>query len=462
MAKPILPSGKHHRAFKGQAYPNSYQAQYLLRCIGCSRYVYNALLHLMQYSYHWHQGNQEALLALKVRPDLQSLYWLMQLQTYKDEYATQPMTVGPNQSFLSYIVSCLKSHEDKAWLSEVPRSCLTYSVEALVKAFQSFYRLVKLKKHIGPNGLIGFPRYKSRHSKLAVRIQASDIRMCSYGSNAKHHEIRLPHCQGLFLPPGQIKIKGLRKLQGRLLSVAFTLTQAQDWSVSVLTETDLQVRPTGYGVIGIDLSAQRSEVGYCQDSSQAFSLSQIEQLPKSISVLESRIQHLQRLLARKTKGSYRWRTLKLRIAKAHRRLKAVYEGYYHRLTNWLIQTYDSIIIEDLDAKGMLSKSHSSLAKLVQDSRFSLFRSMLLYKLQQTEKGILGIADRYYPSSQICSSCGAKSSTKLPLHVRSWTCEVCQAQHHRDFNAAHNLYKLKQHLESTPPDTHLVLLEPYQV
>ena len=462
MAKTKLPPGHQYKAFKGQAYPNQVQYQYLMRCIGCSRYIYNALLHLMEYRYHWQQGDQAALAKLKVRPDLQGLYGLVQLKEYKDEYAKESYNTGPNKAFLSYLVSCLKSHEDKPWLHEAPRDALTYAVDGLVAAFTAFYELVKQKKHIGPDGLIGFPNYKSRHGKLSFRMPAKETRLYQSSGETKLHKLKLPQCKVLTEEFGDLRIKGLRKLQGRYLSVAIRLTKAGDWMVSVLTDIKKQVRPLGFGSVGIDLSAQRQEVGYCYDGYNHFKLSQLEPLPPAILPLEARIKHLQQSLARKTKGSYRWKDLKIRIAKANRRLKALYEGYYHRMTNWLVSRYDSMIIEDLDAKGMLQKVHSGLAKLIQDSRFRMFRDLLLYKLLETESGLLGIADRYYPSSQLCSHCGIKPKAKMPLHVREWTCEACGTVHHRDFNAASNLYALHDQLALIEPGKREMWLLPYSI
>lgn len=460
--KPNLPPGKQHRAFRGQAYPTAIQREVLQGWFGSSRYVYNALLHLMQYSYLSHQGNWEAIAKLRPRPDLECLYDLMAQDEVYDEYLQRSYKVSANKGFFSYLVSCLKSHPDKAWLHQVPRDVLTYSAEGLYKAFQSFYRLVKLRHHIGPQGLIGFPQYKSRRSRQSIRMQGFNTEVVSYGTRRKRHDVWLPQSRGLLVAPGYLKVKGLRKLQGRQLSVAISLNSAGEYNVSVLTEVEPRVRLSGIGTIGIDLSAQQAEVGYCQDDTKAFSLCQVEELPKAIPTLEARIQHLQQLLARKTKGSERWRATKLRLAKAHLKLQRIYEGYYHRLSHWLIQTYDTIVIEDLDVKGMLQKGHSSLSKLVQDSRFSLFRQLLSYKASQSQHTVLGIADRYYPSTQLCSSCGGQAATRLPLHIKSWTCETCGAQHHRDYNAARNLYQLREQLVAIPAESHIVLLEPYRL
>ena len=48
-----------------------------------------------------------------------------------------------------------------------------------------------------------------------------------------------------------------------------------------------------------------------------------------------------------------------------------------------------------------------------------------------------IADRWYPSSRLCSTCGHKNE-KLTLQDRMWTCTRCGITHDRDMNAALNL------------------------
>ena len=47
------------------------------------------------------------------------------------------------------------------------------------------------------------------------------------------------------------------------------------------------------------------------------------------------------------------------------------------------------------------------------------------------------ADRYFPSSKLCSKCGWKNEN-LALDVRKWTCPNCGTSHIRDVNAAINL------------------------
>ena len=68
--------------------------------------------------------------------------------------------------------------------------------------------------------------------------------------------------------------------------------------------------------------------------------------------------------------------------------------------------------------------------------FFEFRRQLGYKAAQ-RGGMVVVADRWYPSSKMCSGCGHKLEA-LPLTVRAWTCPVCGSIHDRDVNAAINL------------------------
>ncbi|MEF3193612.1 MAG: transposase, partial [Halothiobacillaceae bacterium] len=53
---------------------------------------------------------------------------------------------------------------------------------------------------------------------------------------------------------------------------------------------------------------------------------------------------------------------------------------------------------------------------------------------------LVIADRWYPSSRLCSVCGWKNDA-LSWRDREWTCSECGTHHDRDHNAALNLKRL---------------------
>ena len=117
----------------------------------------------------------------------------------------------------------------------------------------------------------------------------------------------------------------------------------------------------------------------------------------------------------------------------------------HRLTNirknYLNQTISEIVnrkprficIEDLNVSGMMKNRH--LSKAVQEQGFFGFRKQLEYKCN--DKGIqLIVADRFYPSSKLCSCCG-NIKKALKLSDRVYRCE-CGNMIDRDFQASINL------------------------
>jgi putative transposase len=79
-----------------------------------------------------------------------------------------------------------------------------------------------------------------------------------------------------------------------------------------------------------------------------------------------------------------------------------------------------------------------LAKSIADASFGEFRRQLTYKSEESGCRLV-TADRFFPSSKICSVCGARTK-RLPLSKRAWTCSACGSRHDRDQNAAVNLKK----------------------
>ena len=107
----------------------------------------------------------------------------------------------------------------------------------------------------------------------------------------------------------------------------------------------------------------------------------------------------------------------------------------HKLSTKLVRQNDVICIEDLAPKNMV-KNHR-LAKSISDASWGEFRRQLTYKAAWYAKQVATV-DRFYPSSQLCSACGAKWQGTKDLAVREWICPACGAIHDRDINAAKNI------------------------
>ena len=107
---------------------------------------------------------------------------------------------------------------------------------------------------------------------------------------------------------------------------------------------------------------------------------------------------------------------------------------YHQFSTYLVKSFDTIAMEDLNIKGMFQNKKWA-PKLQRISLYKLL-SMIKYKCEWYGKTFVQI-DRFYPSTKKCNICGHKKDN-LTLDIRQWTCPHCGTQHQRDINAAINI------------------------
>ena len=148
------------------------------------------------------------------------------------------------------------------------------------------------------------------------------------------------------------------------------------------------------------------------------------------------LKRAQQALSRKQKASCNRKKAKLRVEKKHRKIKNIRRDFLHKVTTEIILSNDLIGIEKLNVKGMIKNRR--LARHIMDQGFYEFRRQMTYK-SELYGSKLYVADMFYPSSKLCSSCQKKNEA-LTLKDRHWTCE-CGIYHDRDINAAKNLERM---------------------
>jgi transposase, IS605 orfB family len=124
------------------------------------------------------------------------------------------------------------------------------------------------------------------------------------------------------------------------------------------------------------------------------------------------------------------------IQDLYRKLTNIRNNYIHQVTTEIVKTKPSrIVLEDLNISGMMKNKYR--AKAIAEAKWYEFRRQILYKSE-----IYGIevvlANRFFPSSQLCSSCGFKNKAVKNTKIREWDCPECGKHHNRDINAAINL------------------------
>ncbi|MGW6928889.1 RNA-guided endonuclease InsQ/TnpB family protein [Lentzea sp. NPDC054927] len=208
-----------------------------------------------------------------------------------------------------------------------------------------------------------------------------------------------------------------------------TVTVSRDpagrWFVSLLCEDpSVTPMPATKAVVGIDVGLDHLLV-----------LSTGEKIgnPRHERRDRTALTKAQRALCRKQKVSNNRAKARMKVARLHARSADRRADYLHKITTRLVRETQTLVIEDLAVSNMVGNHR--LARAIGDAGWRQFRQLLEYKASWYGRQVITV-DRWFPSSKLCSACGALAAT-MPLHVRTWTC-ACGATHDRDVNAARNI------------------------
>lgn len=292
------------------------------------------------------------------------------------------------------------------WLREADAYALCNEQIHLQSAYNNFFN----------NKKFGFPKFHKKTNHL------------TYTTNNCYNSIRITDNKKIKLPKvGYINIRVHRPVEGAIKSVTISKVPSGKYYASILVECDEPEKlPVLNTKVGIDLGLK--EFAITSDG-------EMIENPRYLRKSEKRLKKLQKDLSRKKKGSRNREKARIKLAKQHEKIANQRKDFLHKASKMLIDENQIICIEDLKVKNMINNHY--LAKSITDASWSEFARILEYKSKWYGRDLVKI-DAWYPSSQLCSVCGERTSQTKSLSVREWTCPHCGTHHERDVNAAMNI------------------------
>jgi len=365
-------------AYKYRIYPTEEQQVLLSKTFGCKRAIFNHYLNEQQERY---KNKEKHLSNYDINKDITKL------------------------------------KETKEWLREVDSIALQMAAEDLSVAYENFFKSVTGKRK-GP--AISAPKFKNKNSRQSYRTRG--VRVNENGS------LQIPKLK-------EVKAVIHRAMPENSIIKSTTISKNTDgrYYASILVETESQLQPMTGKEVGCDVGLK--DLLITSDGLKFKRPTDLPQIAKTKQLLKVK----QKQFARTEKSGKNHGALRLQVARLYSKLTRQRNEYYHLVSRFLVDNYDSVYVEDLSSKNMLQ--NRKLSRSIHEAAWATLTGMVAYKSSRMGRTYHRI-NRFYPSSKTCSSCDYKLE-KLDLGTREWTCPNCGTLHDRDYNAAKNILRVGQ-------------------
>ena len=413
-----------HKSLKLRIYPTEEQSQLINQTFGCCRKLYNE---------HLQERNE---------------FYIENILPIKNK---------ASQNEINQIYRTFKPKTEKEWKEIYPymKEVSSYSLQqARIDCDQAFMNFFKSSKGTR-KGKSGFPKFKSK------KDNHQSYREPNVNGNAQiHFEERFIKIAKL----GKVSFKDRafpkwwNQIQ-KLCSMTISKSCSGNYYVSILFE----ITPCTYKVenrkdaIGLDFSPSEMYVSSENQTGKDFGyIAQKQTHSKKLRKLQRRLARKQMVTVENCPikvSSKNREKARLKLARLEEHIANSRKDWIEKESLRLVRSYSKIVVEDLNLIG-ISKFLRN-AKNMNDTSWATFVLRLQAKGKDYNCKVIK-ADRYFPSSKLCSCCGWKYEN-LQLSERKWTCPKCGTHHVRDVNAAINLknYVPLEERELTPVESYKV-------
>ncbi len=410
---------------KFRAYPTEKQQEELSQWIGCQRLIYNAKVSETKYFYTFR----------------------------KHSLSSTGMQLPNDQQYSQF-----KDKELTPFLYELPSQVLRNGAVRFIGAQQRFF-----------NGLAKRPTFKKKSGRQTVWLTSELFRFVPTGKRKSSHNSK----QGKTIYDHKlllgIKTHNLGELRFKAhteYDLPATITIAREagkWFVSFsyaapddlsLSEFDLIAHYSAMNVQNLDKITMGMDRGVVTPaaSSDGANHDYTGNQKRNLDVKEIRRKRYQRIMARRQKGSGRWKRAMSKVSSSHAHAANVRSDFAHKTSRKIIDSdVEVIVFEDLKIKNMTkapepkpanngtgaylpngAAAKAGLNKAILESAWGKVRLFTTYKAKRANKLVIAVPP--HCTSQECSKC----SHTHPDNRQSqaiFECQRCGFAANADFNAS---------------------------
>ena len=407
---------------KVRLYPNKTMLTILDNLCDYRRFCWNQALDVWMSLYQQRQEHLPSDLRLKVKQAVKD----KSISFTEDEKALLTQYPAPTHYTVRDIL--VKNKQD--WQYQLSSRVLQLAVADLTKAWKYFFNnkdTVSLQA--------GKPTFRQKKNpKQGFKTDCGRIKngklLLDKPRQYKGDWYTIPF-KGYQLPDGHIKYCSITKINNK-----YYASLVIDVPIESLVKTGQNT--------AVDVNVNHFDY---TDGQYAINPKRLNTLYEQIAFYQKRLARKRHVNGKKASESKSYTVMRTKLQALYEKATAIQLDLLHKFTTHLYRTYDTIVIEDLDVRVM---QMSKKAKNLHRSLFGKFRFQMEYKAKKFNKQLI-IANRYYPSTQRCSSCGhiKKGDDKITLTGNTkhgtahneYVCYECGYKADRDMNAVMNLLAL---------------------
>ncbi|MGX1745072.1 MULTISPECIES: RNA-guided endonuclease InsQ/TnpB family protein [unclassified Brevundimonas] len=345
------------------------------------------------------------------------LVYNLALEQRRDFWRQYKASRGKNLSWGQQSLEVTALRREFDFIAAVPRTCLEYALRDLDKAFEGFFR----------GG--GYPFFRKKGVNASIRLAWKDLAKRTI--NGRWAEVRLPRI-------GWVRYRKSREIAGNIMNVT-VLNAGGRWDI--VFSADVQDVSLGLtAVVGIDRGIA---------TTLSLSTGEHIRLP-DIGAMEKRRRRAQRILARRKRGSARYRKQRHAVARIASKIARVRSHHLHVASTSLAARFGVVVLEDLNVRAMTASAKGTVEKpgrRVAQKRglnrsilaqgWSIFASQLEYKMRAAGGRLVYVPAAY--TSQTCAECGVVDARSRKSQA-VFECIACGHGDHADTNAARNIMR----------------------